>query len=133
VQIRGRLVEAVPVAEGRRQRPRTVGRLAGTNLLVDKPGPPGQIDLFEGRLLPADQRDRYGEAVAVIAGRGGAPLGDRWMVLRDGERPRRLGLPLVGPALLVLLLAGNALVLLRFLLAGAPDGLSQGERPKERR
>lgn len=116
VQLRGTLVEAVSVSEGRSGKPRTVGRVAGTNLLVDKPGAPGGIDVFEGRLLPAGRRDTYAEAVGVMARRGGAPLGDRWMVLRDGERPRRGFLPVLGAALLVLILSVNVRALLRSLL-----------------
>lgn len=112
VQIRGELVEAVPVTESRSGSPRTVGRVAGTSLVVDRPGRGGP-PVFEGRLLPARARGDYGEAVAAIRARG-ARLGDAWMVLRDGERPRKRWLPVLGSAILALL----ALVNLRALLKG---------------
>jgi hypothetical protein len=132
VQVRGRLVDPLAVTVGRSRERRTVGRIAGTNLLVDKPGPPGQVDLFEGRLLPAGRRDGYEEAVSVLR-KQGTPLGDRWQVLRDGERPRRGWLPVLGAALLVVIIAVNLRALLRPLLTGTANGLSQGEEPKERR
>lgn len=115
VHLRGPLVDAVAVTAGRTGAPRTVGRIAGTNLLVDKPGPPGGVDLYEGRLLPAARRDAYGEVAQRIQARG-TPLGDRWMVLRDGERPRRGWLPVLGAALLLFVLSVNVRALLRSLL-----------------
>jgi hypothetical protein len=109
-QIRGELVEAVPVLEARSGRPRTVGRLAGTNLVVDRPGRGGP-PVFEGRLLPARARGEYAEAAAAMRQRG-STLGDAFPVLRDGDRPRTRWLPVVGSALA----AGLALLNLRALL-----------------
>jgi hypothetical protein len=109
-QIRGELVEAVPVLEARTGKPRTVGRLAGTNLVVDRPGRGGP-PLFEGRLLPAKARGEYAEAAAAMRQRG-ATLGESFPVLRDGERPRTRWLPVVGSAIA----AGLALLNLRALL-----------------
>ena len=109
-QVRGELLEAVPVTEARSNAPRTVGRVAGTRLVVDRPGRGGP-PVFEGRLLPAEARGRYGEAIAAMRARG-APLGDDFLVLRDGERPRKRWLPVAGSAILALL----ALVNLRALV-----------------
>jgi hypothetical protein len=109
-QIRGELVEAVPVLEARSGKPRTVGRLAGTNLVVDRPGRGGP-PVFEGRLLPAKARGEYAEAAAAMRQRG-STLGDAFPVLRDGDRPRTRWLPVVGSALA----AGLALLNLRALL-----------------
>ena len=113
VQIRGELAHAVPVTEARGGRPRTVGQLAGTNLVVDRPGRGGP-PVFEGRLLPARARADYGEAVAAMRQRG-AGLGDGWSVLRDGERPRTQWLPVAGSAILLLLVAVNLRALLKRL------------------
>jgi hypothetical protein len=114
VQVRGELVDAVPVLEGKSGAERTVGRVAGTNLLVDRPGRGGP-PVFEGRLLPAAARDPYAEAARLVAARG-APLGEGWRVLRDGDRPRRGGLAVVGAALLGALMALNAWSILRAVL-----------------
>lgn len=114
VQIRGELVDCVTVAEGRTGAPRTVGRLAGTNLIVDRPGRGGP-PVFEGRLLPAARREGYGEVARILRERG-TPLGDEWQVLRDGERPRRQWLPVVGALLLAAVLALNLRALLRPIL-----------------
>lgn len=120
VQIRGELLDPVPVTEGRTGAARTVGRLAGTNLLVDRPGRVGP-PVFEGRLLPASRRDVYGEVAARIRRERGAPLGDGWQVLRDGERPRRQWLAVVEAALLVALLAINLRALLRSALGAVRE------------
>ena len=116
VQVRGPLSDEVGVTVGRTGEARTVGRLAGTNLLVDRPGAPGRTiaDVYEGRLLPARARGEYGEAAAALRRRG-APLGDRFEVLRDGERPRRRWGPALGSALLLLLAAVNLRALVRAL------------------
>lgn len=114
VQIRGELVDLVIVAEGRTGATRTVGRLAGTNLLVDRPGRAGP-PVFEGRLLPASRRDAYGEVARILRERG-TQLGEGWQVLRDGERPRRQWLPVVGAVLLLAVLALNLRALVRPLL-----------------
>jgi hypothetical protein len=108
-QIRGELVEAVPVLEARSGKPRTVGRLAGTNLVVDRPGRGGP-PVFEGRLLPAKAHADYGEAVAAMRQRG-STLGDAFPVLRDGDRPRTRWLSVLGSGLA----AGLALLNLRAL------------------
>jgi hypothetical protein len=115
VQARGDLVDAIPVTVSRSGQERTVGRLAGTNLLVDRPGRAGP-PVFEGRLLPARLRPDYAAVVAAMRARG-APLGDAWLVLRDGERPRQRWLPILGAALLAVLAAVNLRALLRALLA----------------
>jgi hypothetical protein len=112
-QIRGELVELVPVTERRTGAARTVGRIAGTNLLVDRPGRGGP-PVFEGRILPARARGDYAEVAAVMRARG-APLGDRWLVLRDGDRPRRRWGPVVGAALLLAVIALNARALLTLI------------------
>ena len=114
-QIRGELVEAVPVVEARSGTARTVGRLAGTNLVVDRPGRGGPT-VFEGRLLPAKARADYGDAVAAMRQRG-AKIGEAFPVLRDGERPRTRWLPVAGSALLLLLAAVNLRALLKRLTA----------------
>jgi hypothetical protein len=111
VQVEGELVDTVAVSEGRTGATRTVGRLAGTNLLVDRPGRGGP-PIFEGRLLPASRREAYGEVARILRGHG-APLGDAWMVLRDGERPRRQWLSVLGAVLLVAVLAINIGALIR--------------------
>jgi hypothetical protein len=114
-QIRGDLVQAVPVTEARSGAPRTVGRVAGTNLVVDRPGRGGP-PLFEGRLLPARMNPDYAAAVAVMKERG-AELGDRWVVLRDGDRPRGRWLPVAASAVLALLALVNLRALVKQLTA----------------
>jgi hypothetical protein len=76
--------------------------ILGTNLAVDRPGPAAPLAVvYEGRLLPASRGAEYAPFVEELRRRGWSG-GDRWMVLRDGERPReRWG----RPALSVLLLA----------------------------
>ena len=113
VQIRGELVQAIPVTEARSGAPRTVGRIAGTNLVVDRPGRGGPA-VFEGRLLPAARSADYAAAVAAMRARG-ADLGDRWMVLRDGERPRRNWIAPAGSAILALLALVNLRALVKHL------------------
>lgn len=114
-QIRGELAEAVPVTEARTGNPRTVGRLAGTNLVVDRPGRGGP-PVFEGRLLPAKARGDYADAVAILRKRGAA-LGDAFPVLRDGERPRTRWAPVAGFALVAALAAVNLRALAKRLFA----------------
>jgi hypothetical protein len=113
VQIRGELVQLVPVTEARSGAGRTVGRIAGTNLVVDRPGRGGP-PVFEGRLLPARSNADYAEAVGAMRRHGDA-LGDRWLVLRDGERPRRRWLSVASSAVLALLAAVNLRALVRHL------------------
>jgi hypothetical protein len=112
--IRGELVEAVPVTESRSGQARTVGRVAGTNLVVDRPGRGGP-PVFEGRILPEARRTDYAEAVAAMRARG-APL-DGFLVLRDGERPRTRWLPVAGSAVLALLVLVNLRALVKHLTA----------------
>jgi len=112
-QIRGDLVNSVPVTEARTGNPRTVGRIAGTDLVVDRPGRGGP-PVFEGRVLPARAAGDYGEAVAAMRVRG-AELGDRILVLRDGERPRTRWLPVAGSAILLLLALVNLRALVKSL------------------
>ncbi len=114
-QIRGELAQAIPVTEARTGAPRTVGRIAGTNLVVDRPGRGGP-PVFEGRLLPARRNPDYAAAVGAMRERG-APLGDGWLVLRDGERPRRKWLPVAGSAILALLALVNLRALVKRLAA----------------
>jgi hypothetical protein len=111
--VRGELAEAVPVVEARTGRQRTVGRLAGTNLLVDRPGRGGP-PVFEGRLLPASRRADYAVAVAALRAHGAEGL-DGFLVLRDGERPRTRWLPVAGSAILAVLAAVNLRALARHL------------------
>jgi hypothetical protein len=114
-QVRGDLAQAIPVSEARTGAARTVGRIAGTNLVIDRPGRGGP-PVFEGRLLPARRNPDYAAAVGAMRERG-APLGDGWLVLRDGERPRLKWLPVAASAILALL----ALVNLRALVKRLAD------------
>jgi hypothetical protein len=121
VQIRGPFdPNTIPVLQ--RRDPRTVGRVVGTNLVVDRPGRAGSVTVYEGRLLPAGRRADYQPIVEEMRSRG-TPLGDGWLVLRDGERPRRAWLPVIGSALLLVVLAINLRALVRALV----------HRPRERR
>ena len=114
VQVRGELEKSVPVTEARTGLARTIGIVAGTNLVVDRPGRGGP-PLFEGRLLPAAARDEYAAAVNVMREKGAMP-GDRWLVLRDGDRPRHRWVPVLGATLLLALVALNLGALLRALV-----------------
>ena len=113
VQVRGELADAVPVTVDRTGQARTVGRLSGTNLLVDRPGRGGP-PVYEGRLLPARARADYAPVVSAIRLRGSS-LGDSWLVLRDGDRPGDRWWSLAGSVLLVLLLAVNLRALVKSL------------------
>lgn len=113
VQVRGELADAVGATVARTGQARTVGRIAGTTLLVDRPGRGGP-PIFEGRLLPVSARADYADVVAALRQRG-APLSDAWLVLRDGERPRERWLPVLGAAVLSLLVAVNLRALLKSL------------------
>lgn len=115
VQVRGELVDTVSITAGKGGDPRTVGRLAGTSLLVDRPGKAGP-PIYEGRLLPPAATAEYAEVVAVMRRRG-APLGERVLVLRDGERPWKRPLPVVGTVLLLALVAINLRALVKSLAA----------------
>jgi hypothetical protein len=113
--VRGEIVDAVPVTEARTGKQRTVGRVAGTNLVVDRPGRGGP-PVFEGRVLPAARRADYAAAVAAMR-TGGAPALEGWQVLRDGERPRTRWLPVAGSAILALLVLVNLRALAKHLTA----------------
>jgi hypothetical protein len=113
VQVRGEIAEAVPVTEARSGAPRTVGRLGGTSLVVDRPGRGGP-PVYEGRLLAARARGDYGEAVEVLRRRG-ARLDERWLVLRDGDRPGGRWPAALGAALLALLVVVNLRALVKNL------------------
>lgn len=113
VQVRGELREAVPVVQGKAVR--MVGRLEGTNLIVDRPGRDGP-PLYEGRLLsPAAAKRVYAPVVAEMRSRG-TELGEAWLVLRDGERPRTALLPILGSVLSLLVFAVNLRALVKGLL-----------------
>jgi hypothetical protein len=56
----------------------------------------------------------YAAAVGLMRERG-ADLADRWLVLRDGDRPRRRWLPVVGAAILLLLALVNLRALVKHL------------------
>jgi hypothetical protein len=115
-QVRGELAAAIPVTESRTGEVRTVGLLAGTNVVVDRPGRTGP-PVFEGRLLPGRiARERYGEVVGELRRRGAA-IGDRWLVLRDGERPRRRARNVLLPLALLVLAAVNVRALAKTLLS----------------
>jgi hypothetical protein len=93
---------------------RVVG-LFGLSLAVDRLGHAMPTTLYEGRLLPSRKSADYVPFVAELKKRGWA-AGDRWMVLRDGERPRgRWGAPLLS-LLLLALGALNIRALVRHLL-----------------
>ena len=113
VHVRGRLEEPQFRSMDSKGGGRSIGRLMGTNLLVDHPGIAGP-PIYEGRLRPAGRRDDYAGLASTLAGRG-TPPGEPWQVLRDGERPRRAWLPVVGTALLLIILAINVRALLRIL------------------
>ncbi|HEU4383024.1 MAG TPA: hypothetical protein VFR85_05900 [Anaeromyxobacteraceae bacterium] len=87
VRVAGAPVAAVTGVETRGGERRVVG-LFGLSLAVDRPGGAAPAAVYEGRLLP-DRRGRdYAPFVAELGRRGWKP-GDRWMVMRDGERPRQ--------------------------------------------
>lgn len=113
VQVRGDLREAVPVVQGKAVR--MVGRLEGTNLVIDRPGRDGP-PLYEGRLLSARAaRKAYATVVAEMRSRG-TELGESWLVLRDGERPRSGHLPLLGSLLSLFVFTVNLRALVKGLL-----------------
>jgi hypothetical protein len=115
VRVRGAAQAAVGATTGRGGA-RTVLGIAGTNLLVDRPGTGGAANVFEGRLLPERLAGEYAKAAAALAERGFRP-GDRWAVLRDGERPRQRW---SGPLLALVAFAVGA-VNLRALLRRLAD------------
>jgi len=86
VRIAGPLVGTVGGIESGGGRRRVSG-LFGTNLVLDRAAGPSPTTVYEGRLLPSAERDRYAPFVAELRRQGWTP-GERWMVLREGERPR---------------------------------------------
>lgn len=114
-QAKGELAEVVSVAEGTKGVTRTIGRLSGTNLLIDRPGLSGP-PVYEGRLLPAAGREKYGEVVRILRGRGAPIEGERFWVLRDGERPRSQYSMVLCAALLLTVMGLNLRALARPLM-----------------
>lgn len=110
VRIAGAPVASVTGVEARGGERRVVG-LSGLSLAVDRPAGAGPAAVYEGRLLPARRVQDYAPFVAELRRRGWA-AGDRWMVLRDGERPRQRW----AQPLLSLLLAAVGAVNLRALV-----------------
>ncbi len=111
VRIDGAPVASVGGVEARGGQERRVVGLFGLSLAVDRPGGAAPTTLHEGRLLPARRSQEYAPFVAELRRRGWA-AGERWMVLRDGERPRsRWGRPLLS-----LLLAALGAINLRALI-----------------
>jgi hypothetical protein len=114
-RVAGLPAAAVGAVAGGSGEERTVVGLAGTSLLVDRPGRAAAAGVYEGRLLARSRSLDYAQFVGALRERGFDP-GERWAVLRDGERPGgRLGRPAL--ALVVLAVAAvNARALLRRLL-----------------
>jgi len=121
VRVAGPLVGAVPGVEGGAERRRVSG-LFGTNLLVDRPAAASPTTVHEGRLLPSGRRENYAPFAAELAKQGWA-AGDKFMVLREGERPRtRYREPLIALALLALASLNGAYLVRPLLPRRAPDG-----------
>jgi hypothetical protein len=89
-----------------------VGGLLGADLAVDRPAGARPALVMEGRLLPEGRRATYEPFVAELRRQGWTP-GDRWRVLREGERPRQAwGKPILA-TFLVALAAFNVRSLVR--------------------
>jgi len=86
VRLTGVAAAQVSITDLRAKEERAVLGLRGLNLAVDRPGRAGPTAVFEGRLLPRARAADYGEAVGQLRARGWE-AGERWQVLRDGERP----------------------------------------------
>ncbi len=113
VRVAGPLVGSVGGTEPGGARRRVSG-LFGTNLVVDRPAGTSPTTVYEGRLLPSAERARYAPFVAELRKQGWSP-GERWMVLREGERPRaRWGRPLLA-VLLVGVVSFNVAFVVRRL------------------
>jgi len=115
VRLTGAAAAQVSVTDLRAKEERAVLGLRGINLAVDRPGRAGPTAVYEGRLLPRARAADYAEAVGQLRARGWE-AGERWQVLKDGERPRARWLqPLL--ALVALAIAAvNAWALGRNLL-----------------
>jgi hypothetical protein len=101
-RVAGAPVASASGVESRGGEERRVVGLLGTNLAVDRPVGAAPVAVYEGRLLPARRGADYAPFVAELRKRGWQP-GERWLVLRDGERPRsRWGRPLLSLVLLAL-------------------------------
>jgi hypothetical protein len=101
VRVRGAPAAQVPVTTSRGEARRVLG-LHGTNLVVDRPGAGGAVNVFEGRLVPQRSAREYANVVAALRERGFAAPDD-WVVLNEGERPReRWSRPLLSLVVLVL-------------------------------
>jgi len=112
VRVSGPLVGAVGGVEGRAGERRRVSGLFGANLLVDRPAAASPAAVYEGRLLPASRRPDYAAFAAELEKQGWKG-GERFMVLREGERPgARYREPLIALGL-VCLVSFNAAVLAR--------------------
>jgi hypothetical protein len=115
VRVDGAPIASVGGVEARRGDERRVAGLFGLSLAVDRPARAAPTTVYEGRLLPPRKSADYVPFVAELRKRGWA-AGDRWMVLRDGERPHgRWGAPLLS-LLLLALGALNVRALARHLL-----------------
>jgi len=115
VRVDGPPVASVGGVDARGGDERRVVGLFGLSLAVDRPARAAPTTVHEGRLLPARKSADYVPFVAELKRRGWA-AGDRWMVLREGERPRsRWGPPLLA-LLLVALGALNIRALVRQVL-----------------
>jgi len=115
VRIAGAPAAAVGITDARAKEERSVLGLSGLNLAVDRPGRSTPAAVYEGRLLPAAQRSDYAPAVAALRARGWE-AGDRWMVVKDGERPGARWGPPAWSAVLLVLAALNARALWKSLL-----------------
>ena len=110
VRISGPLVGAVAgTASGGEQR--RVSGIFGTNLAVDRHAGASPTTIHEGRLLPAARRATYEPFVAQLR-RQGWSVGERWMILREGERPRSAW----GKPVLAVFLVGLAVFNVRSLV-----------------
>jgi hypothetical protein len=101
-RIVGAPVASVRGIESRGGAERRVVGLLGVNLVVDGAGGAGPATVYEGRLLPVRRSTEYAPFVDALKQRGWR-AGEGWLVLRDGDRPRRRwGRPLLSVVLLAL-------------------------------
>jgi hypothetical protein len=111
VRVRGAAQAAVSATTGRGEERQVLG-LAGANLVVDRPGAGGVVNVYEGRLLPRRQAGEYEAVLPALRERGFA-AGERWGVVRDGERPRQRWSRPALAAVALLVAAVNLRALLR--------------------